>query len=110
MPMRAPRSLRSTAGSAFVTSTPSNRMAPPATTSGAGVSPMMARAAWVLPLPDSPTMPTISPGATSKDTPLTISRPPVPTVRVRFDTDTSALIARPSCGDRDGLAPHRPAG
>ena len=71
---------------------------------------MMARAAWVLPLPDSPTMPTISPGATEKDTSLTISRPPAPTVRVSPDTDTSALIARPSCADRNGPAPRRPAG
>jgi hypothetical protein len=45
---------------------PSNSMDPPVT----GASPRIARPSVVLPDPDSPTRPTVSPGAMSIDTPF----------------------------------------
>ena len=50
----------------LVTSLPSNWIAPAVRWMAGGTRPMMARAASVLPEPDSPTMPTISPGAMEK--------------------------------------------
>ena len=44
----------------------------------AGVSPRMARASVLLPLPDSPTMPTVSPGMTRRLTPFDARRPAPP--------------------------------
>ena len=73
MPMRAPRRSRNSLGESLVTSLPSNWIAPAVRWMAGGSSPMIARAASVFPEPDSPTMPTISPGATEKLMVLTTS-------------------------------------
>ena len=56
-----------------------------------------------LPEPDSPTMPTVSPGAMSNETPRTASTSPssVGNVTLRSRTDSSSVIA--ACGDPGDL-------
>src|ERR1700683_2896826 len=54
-----------------VTSTPPNDTVPRSTAHPDGSTPRVARQVSVLPLPDSPTSPTISPGRTRSDTPRT---------------------------------------
>ncbi len=52
---------------------PSISIEPPVTSKWAGRMPSVARQVRVLPLPDSPTMPTVLPGVSVKVTPWTIS-------------------------------------
>src|SRR5262245_3961232 len=62
--MRRPRS-RLTRLACPTSSSPSNRMLP-RTRAPAGSSPMSARSAWLLPAPDSPATPSVSPASISK--------------------------------------------
>src|SRR5947209_4949884 len=66
MPMRRPRTANSSAWSSVARSRPSKRTSPPVIAPLAPSKRMMASAITDLPDPLSPTMPTISPGATVK--------------------------------------------
>ena len=82
------RRVRRAAGRRLFSATPSCRTEPSAA-APCGRSWRMARPIVVLPLPDSPTSPSVSPGATSKDTPSTAwkERPPRRKRTVRSRTD-----------------------
>ena len=55
---------------------PLSRISPPAMRPGGSISPITAVPVIDLPAPDSPTTPSTSPGAMSKDTPsIAVSRP-----------------------------------
>ena len=113
MPMRAPRRSRNSLGESLVTSLPSNWIAPAVRWMAGGSSPMIARAASVLPEPDSPTMPTISPGATEKLTVLTTSSLVARNLELQaFDAQEFGCghVRLRACVDRACRAPHRQAG
>lgn len=97
-----------------ITSWPSKRIVPPSSRTAGGMKPITARAASVLPEPDSPTMPTISPGKTWKETSLTTVRPEPPIFSVRPATSSRGaavvFIASPSSLGRACRARRRRAG
>src|SRR6476660_9337099 len=101
MPMRAPRIRRSTSVSAPMSSVPSNRADP--VTFAPRVSPAMVWVATLLPEPDSPTMASVLPRSTSKESPRTAWTTPSAVVKATFRSRTSnsamafplpALLAR----------------
>ena len=71
MAMRLPRSSRCSAADRFWISRPSNRMAPPPIDSGWRSRPIRASAVMLLPQPDSPTRPNVSPRSMRNETPST---------------------------------------
>jgi len=77
MAISAPRMARSRSGLAVVSSSPAKRIELPSTIRpGGSIRPRMEKPVTVLPEPDSPTSPRISPGATSKSTPSTARATP----------------------------------
>src|ERR1700752_292863 len=77
MAMRLPRMARISASSTFSRSLPSNRTSPASIRPGGdGIKRMTESAVTLLPDPDSPTMATVSPARTSKDTWSTAVRRP----------------------------------
>src|SRR5471032_624573 len=103
IPIRAPLRLRKPDGVSCVTSLPSKRIEPSVRWIDGGVRLNIARAVSVLPLPDSPTIPTISPALMENPTP-SIRLPPFASLSVRLVTLSRGLadIRRPAYGDRDG--------
>ncbi len=71
-----PRRSRACLSEGCVTSSPANVIVPPVTAPTRGSSPTMLRSAIVLPEPDSPTIPSASPGATENDAPRTACTTP----------------------------------
>ena len=80
MAIRSPRTARIRRSVSVVSSPPSNRIEP-VRVAPLGSSPMMARLVMDLPEPDSPTMPSVPPGATPKPMPSTTAVSPKRTVR-----------------------------
>src|SRR5262249_44664218 len=76
--MRRPRMRRSSRWLLRVRSSPSNTTRPPTTRAARGKSPTMDRQVVVLPLPDSPTSPSVSPSRSVKLTPSTALTTRVP--------------------------------
>ena len=76
IPTSSPRILRSSSGRNWVTSLPASLIVPPAMRPPLGSNCMIDSAVIVLPQPDSPTMPSVSPSATSSDTPSTACTTP----------------------------------
>ncbi len=74
--MRRPRMAASRAGGAASRSSPSNTMRPAVIRAGGGCKRSRLRLVTVLPLPLSPTMPSVSPGRTWKSTPSTARTAP----------------------------------
>ena len=70
-PMPAPRTLRISGSGNCARSRPWNSTRPPATRPGGCSRPMIEKAVTDLPLPDSPTSPSVSPLRISNDTSLT---------------------------------------
>ena len=68
-----PRTTRSSRSLIWSRSRPSNCAVPPATRPGTGQEPEQREAVTLLPQPDSPTIPSVSPGAMSNEIPLTAS-------------------------------------
>src|SRR4051812_35593255 len=76
MPMRRPRIRRIASGRRLSMRSPFSRISPPAMRPGGSISPITAVPVIDLPAPDSPTTPSTSPGAMSKDTPsIAVKRP-----------------------------------
>src|SRR6185369_11145139 len=95
--MDEPRILSSRSGAAFKISSPSNVTLPEQRPLIA-VRPIAAIRIWLLPEPDSPTMPSTSPRRTSKLTPSTARTQPCSSLK-------STVRSR---ADRIGIAPGRP--
>ena len=76
MPISSPRTLRISTGSSPVISRPLSLMEPPAIRPPLGSRSMIDSAVIVLPQPDSPTMPSVSPSSTCSDTPSTACTTP----------------------------------
>ena len=76
MPISLPRILRMLSSESVVSSRPFSLMLPPTIEPPVGSSFMIDNAVIVLPQPDSPTMPTVSPGWTWTDTPSTACTTP----------------------------------
>ena len=89
-PTSRPRSVLSVSASAETTSVPTRRI-DPVTCALSGNRPAMARHATLLPEPDSPTMPSTSPGYTSNEMPRTAGagRPAPVNVTVRSRTEST---------------------
>ncbi len=75
-----PRTARSSRGASARRLRPSNSMKLPGRMwpGGSGMSRRMEREVTVFPHPDSPTMPSVSPGKSSKETPSTARAVPLP--------------------------------
>src|SRR5690349_4382194 len=91
----APRIARIRSGDAAVSSSPLNLIELPSTMRpGGSISPRIEKPVTVLPEPDSPTRPRISPGATSKSTPSTaLATPSLVKKWVRRSQTLSVFIA-----------------
>jgi hypothetical protein len=98
MPTRLPRIRRNPASSSASMSSPSNRMRPPSTRAGGSGSRRIAESAvTLLPQPDSPTSPSVSPGAIAKDTSSSTGAPPMATVSPSTaSSGASAMAPRPA--------------
>jgi hypothetical protein len=95
MPMPGPRTRRISRSPSASSSSPWNRIEPAATRAGGfGSRPMIESAVTLLPLPDSPTMPSTSPSATSNPMSSTAGSSPRPlpktTRRLRTDSSVTA--------------------
>src|SRR5437762_256391 len=107
--MRRPRIRRSSRWLLRVRSSPSNRTRPPTTRPARGKSPTIDIHVVVLPLPDSPTSPSVSPSRSLKLTPstaLTTRAPPNVKKWVRRSVTSSKPLPRASHRD----APSDPEG
>src|SRR6202030_2144008 len=98
MAMRLPRMRFSSAGAIPSSSAPRKRALPVARPFAAR-SPITVRNVWLLPDPDSPTTPTVSPSAIAKDTSLTALTSPSGMVKrvLRFLTSSSATMLNNPC-------------
>src|SRR6478752_8194914 len=67
MPIRLPRILRIASGGRLSTRSPDSTTSPPAMRPGGSIRPMIAEPVTDLPAPDSPTTPSTSPRAISKE-------------------------------------------
>ena len=85
MPIRRPRISRIRAGGRLSMRAPSSRISPPAIRPGGSSRPMIASPVSDLPAPDSPTTPSTSPGAMSKETPSSATQRPLS--RGEFDLE-----------------------
>jgi len=96
IPTWSPRTWRIASSLKPTRSTPSSRTSPPAMKPPRGSRRMIDIAAIVLPHPDSPTMPTVSPASTSKDSPSTACTTELRSrIRVRrSDTSSSCATGR----------------
>ena len=77
-PIRRPRTPHHSSSDRPTRSRPSSSTAPPVVRPGAGTRPMTPNAVSDLPLPDSPTRPSVSPRWMSNDTPRTACSQPAP--------------------------------
>src|SRR5690606_4346780 len=107
MAMRLPRQRRSSRSDLPARFSPNSRISPATMRPGCGTKPMMDRAVMLLPQPDSPTTPTVSPGYSWKLTPstaLTTPRSVKKCVR-RFRTSRigSAFMVRSVSGSISSL-------
>src|SRR5215471_13472685 len=88
--------LRSAERSSFVRSRPSNQISPAAISPGGGIRPSTARLVTDFPDPDSPTIPSVRPGARSKLTRSTAgmvrSRLRKCTCKSRTDNNVSVIL------------------
>src|SRR3954452_6134625 len=98
--MSRPRILRSSASERPRRSRPSKIACPLVTRPARGRMPRIASEVTLLPQPDSPTMPSVSPGATSNETPLTACTVPrwVQNCTRRSFTDSRLKSASPQLG------------
>src|SRR5689334_13466824 len=87
MPICAPRTRRSTSGSAPIRSMPSKRAVP--LTCAPRVRPAMVCVATLLPEPDSPTMASVLPRSTSKESPRTAWTTPSAVLKATLRSRTS---------------------
>jgi len=114
MPMDGPRSVRNSFFDIPTSSRPSKRIEPDAIRpGGSGNRPRMDSAVTLLPEPLSPTMPSTSPGATSKLTPSTAGNTPESVRKVVVSPRTERMgsrisLAQSSDGDRARHASRRP--
>src|SRR3712207_6230783 len=76
MPMRLPRTLRISSGGRLSIRAPESQISPPAMRPGGSMRPITAEPVTDLPAPDSPTTPSTSPLAMSKETPSMAFRTP----------------------------------
>ncbi len=98
--MRLPRSARIRSGGAPTSSSPLNRMLPPATRPGGSIRPMIENPVTDLPDPDSPTSPSTWPRPRSNDTSATAGSTPsrvANSVR-RLRTSSSGAVIAPASG------------
>src|SRR5215213_6968221 len=97
MPIRSPRTVRSSPSPAATRSVPRSSTRPSIRALGERVSPMIVWAVTLLPAPDSPTIARTSPGERSKETRSTAGRRPPSvakeTERSRTESSGAALIA-----------------
>ncbi len=98
-PMSLPRILRHSRSLRSVTSRPSKQTLPRVMRPGAGVRPSAESIVMLLPEPDSPTTPRVSPACTSSDTPsrIWLTSPPAPgnsTSMSEIDSTASAAWGR----------------
>src|SRR3954466_1596749 len=100
MPICSPRTLRSSASPASISSLPRSRTEPSIREFGERVRPIRVCAVTLLPEPDSPTIASTSPGASSKETPSTACTPPPSVTKParRSRTDSSASFTRSPSG------------
>ena len=91
IPMPGPRSARRRRDGRAERSAPSNSTCPAVRATPPGSKPISARASIVLPLPDSPTTATNSPGAIDRDT--SSSTRAGPACNTRFRTSAKAVTA-----------------
>src|SRR3954465_1878483 len=98
--MSLPRIERSARSDSFVRSRPWYVTEPPTTRPARGSRPRVASDVTLLPHPDSPTMPSVSPGAMSKLMPLTACTVPRPVRKLtrRSDTSSSGSLADAKLG------------
>src|ERR1700744_1732668 len=88
--MRRPRTRCISASGSVTRSRPSNRISPATIRAGAGGRRSSDRLVTVFPLPDSPTIPSISPAATWKSTPSTARTTPSRTGKCTFNPRTDS--------------------
>src|SRR6202034_4374561 len=102
-----PHTWRSWAGSMAVRSWPAKRTVPLRMTSRRGRRPMIERASTVLPDPDSPTIPSVLPRATVKETPSTARTVPRPVRNevCRSSTSSRGPSSAPTSGNSSVWAP-----
>ena len=94
MAMSLPRMRRRSSSSMPTSSRPRNRMLPPETEPGGeGISPMTASAAMLLPLPDSPTMPRVSPPRREKPSLSTATAGSPPMSKLTSRPLTSRMVS-----------------
>ena len=94
-----PHSWRRDLAGALRISWPMNRTEPVRTTPSRGTSPMIERESTVLPDPDSPTMPTVSPRSRVRETPLTALSAPAAVEKVVWRSSTSSrVVSVPASG------------
>src|SRR6202030_1317086 len=98
MAMRLPR-MRFNSSGAIPSSSAPRKRALPVTRPFAARSPITVSNVWLLPDPDSPTTPTVSPSAIAKDTSLTALTSPSRMVKrvLRFLTSSSAKMLNNPC-------------
>src|SRR5438105_4800620 len=95
----SPRSARSSSGFIARTSRPSNLISPATIRLGSSRRRIRESAVTLLPDPDSPTMPSVSPAATEKLTPSTARTTPASVKKYVLRSRTSSTV-RPACGAR----------
>src|SRR3546814_1561443 len=102
MPMPGPRTERSSERDMPMSSRPSKTALPVICAGGDGTSPSSDITLTLFPLPDSPTMASVSPARTSQDTPLTTSAGPrrVRKLTRRSRTDSTGASSSPLPGPR----------
>src|SRR6185436_9687033 len=91
--MRAPRICRISSSPSLRRSVPSKTIRPPTVRPGGSTRPRMEKPVTVLPQPDSPTSPRISPGLTEKLTPSTALTTPARVKKWVFRSSTTRVLS-----------------